>query len=119
MNIVQTLRRLGQQMNGWSKSINAQTAQMQLIKKLYAKNGLELKMTCPACPEQYDVFKDGKQVGYFRLRHGEFRVDYQKCGGETIYEAEPSGDGIFEDSERLLYLNNAMKAILLRLNRLT
>ncbi len=115
MNIVQILRRLGQQMNGWSKSMNIQDAQMPLAKKLYAKNGLELKMTCGACPEQYDVFKDGKQVAYYRLRHGEFRVDYPECGGETIYEAEPSGDGIFDDNERLVYLSRAMRQVLLKL----
>lgn len=92
-----------------------QEAQMPLVKKLYEKNGLELKMTCGACPEQYDVFKDGKQVAYYRLRHGEFRVDYPECGGETIYEAEPSGDGIFDDNERLVYLSKAMRQVLLKL----
>jgi hypothetical protein len=115
MNIVQTFRRLGQQMNGWTKSMSMQDAQMPLASKLYAKNGLELKMTCGACPEQYDVFKDGKQVAYYRLRHGEFRVDYPECGGETIYEAEPSGDGIFYDNERLVYLSKAMRQVLLKL----
>jgi len=115
MNIVQTFRRLRQQMNGWSKSMSMQDAQMPLASKLYAKNGLELKMTCGACPEQYDVFKDGKQVAYYRLRHGEFRVDYPECGGETIYEAEPSGDGIFDDNERLVYLSKAMRQVLLKL----
>jgi len=41
-------------MKGWSNSMNMQDTQMPLIKKLYAKNGLELKMTCNACPEQYE-----------------------------------------------------------------
>lgn len=72
---------------------------------------IELKMTCGACPEQYDAFLDGKQVGYLRLRHGYFRVDYPDCGGETIYEAEPKGDGFFENDERDFYLNEAKKAI--------
>jgi hypothetical protein len=115
MNFVQTFRRLGQQTNGWSKSISMQDAQMPLAKKLYLKNGLELKMTCGACPEQYEVFKDGKQVAYYRLRHGEFMVDYPECGDETIYEAEPSGDGIFDDNERLIYLSKAMRQVLLKL----
>lgn len=106
-------------MNGWSKAMDMQDAQMPLAKKLYAKNGLELKMTCGACPEQYDVFKDGKQVAYYRLRHGEFRVDYPECGGETIYEAEPSGDGIFEDNERLVYLSKTMRQVLLKLKTVT
>lgn len=71
-----------------------------------------LKMTCSACPEQYDAFLWGKQVGYLRLRHGSFRVDYPDCGDETIYTAEPEGDGSFEDHERDKYLRFAVKAIL-------
>jgi len=74
----------------------------------------DLKQTCSACPEQYDVFKDGSQVGYLRLRHGEFRADYGICGGETVYEAEPAGDGVFEDDERGFYLAEAVKALLKR-----
>lgn len=71
-----------------------------------------LERTCFACPEQYDVFdKDGVQCGYLRLRHGSFRADYPDCGGETVYRAEPKGDGIFDDDEREFYLNEAIKAI--------
>lgn len=70
-----------------------------------------LKETCGACPEQYEAFLDGKQVGYLRLRHGHFRVDYPDCGGETIYDAYPKGDGIFESEERDFYLTEAKKAI--------
>lgn len=117
MNWIQTLRRLGQQsMKGWFVSANQLNAQLPTIKKLYAKNGLLLVLTCEACPEQYDVFNGAEQVGYLRLRHGEFRVDFPDCGGETIYEAEPNGDGTFDANERLVYLTKAMRAILLRLN---
>lgn len=115
LTFVQAMRRIGQQMGGWQESFASQDAQMPIIKKLYDSNGLELIMTCGACPEQYDVFKDGEQVGYLRLRHGEFRVDFPDCGDETIYEASPNGDGIFDDNERLIYMNNAMKAILQKL----
>ena len=76
-------------------------------------NGYELRGD-GACPEQYDVFKDGEQVGYLRLRNGWFRADYpQIChsGGETIYEANPRGDGEFEDDERKHYLTEAINAI--------
>ena len=37
---------------------------------------IELVKTCGACPEQYDAYFEGYQVGYLRLRHGTFRVDY-------------------------------------------
>ena len=71
-----------------------------------------LVLTCSACPEQYDVFDDlGQQVAYFRLRHGGFRVDVPDVGGETIYTANPEGDGIFKDHERVRYLTEAILAV--------
>ena len=74
--------------------------------------GYKFVSTCFACPEQYDVFDpDGNQVAYLRLRHGSFRVDVPDSGGETIYTATPHGDGIFENSERLYYLIEAVNAI--------
>jgi hypothetical protein len=75
--------------------------------------GYRLICTCGACPEQYDVFDDAtkKLVGYLRLRHGVFRADYPDVGGETVYTAEPDGDGIFEDYERVHYLTEAVTAL--------
>jgi len=67
---------------------------------------IKLRLTCGACPEQYDAFLGEIQVGYLRLRHGAFRVDYPECGGETIYEASPRGDGEFHDDERDYYLRS-------------
>lgn len=78
---------------------------------------IELKMTSTACPEQYDAFLDGRQVGYLRLRWGIFRVDYQDCGGETLLCEMVAGDGEFEPSEREGYLERAKAAILRRLER--
>ena len=72
---------------------------------------IKLVQTCGACPEQYDAFLDGKEVGYLRLRHGYFRVDYPHHGGETIYSANPRGEGAFEDDEREKYLKKAKKKI--------
>jgi hypothetical protein len=74
-------------------------------------DGLKLVCTCSACPEQYDVFDGERQVGYLRLRHGDFRADCPDCGGETVYESEPQGDGTFDDNERVTELTNAVKAI--------
>jgi len=96
----------------WNYAMDMQSVQILLIKKLYARYGLEITLTCPACPEQYDIFKNGKQVAYYHLRHGEFSIDYPECGGETIYEAEPNGDGIFDDCERLTYLAKAMRLVI-------
>jgi len=79
---------------------------------------MKLVKTSEFSPEQYEAFDElGNQVGYLRLRHGWFRVDYPKHGGETIYEAHPKGDGIFEDDERDLFLQQAYNAIVSKLSR--
>lgn len=75
----------------------------------------KLDLTCWACPEQYDVYLEDGQVGYLRLRHGSFRCDYLDCGGETLYSAEPQGDGMFNKDERDYYLRKALAAILKKL----
>lgn len=75
-------------------------------------HGYRLVRTCSACPEQYDVFDDlGQQVAYFRLRHGGFRVNVPDVGGEEVYHANPKGDGIFYDDERVKYLTEAILAV--------
>lgn len=78
-----------------------------------------LKKTCSACPEQYDVYLDDKQVGYLRLRFGVFSCDYPDCGGETIYTAYPKGDGMFDDDEREHYIKQALEKIKKKLNEIT
>jgi hypothetical protein len=70
-----------------------------------------LEQTCCACPEQYDAKLDGALVGYLRLRHGRFRVDYPECGETTVLVGYPKGDGIFEDDERDRWLAKAKVAI--------
>lgn len=97
--------------DGWDEALIMQDHQLALITKLYKNNGFELKRTCGAHPEQYDVFKDGKQVAYYRLRHGEFTVDIPYSNGETIYWAYPSSDGVFDPKERLMYLTKALRAV--------
>ena len=73
---------------------------------------IRLVQTCGACPEQYNAFDGDRQVGYLRLRHGQFRVDAPDVDGITIYEASPEGDGCFEPDERDYYLRFAVDAIL-------
>lgn len=80
---------------------------------------ITLNRTCHACPEQYDAFLDGKQVGYLRLRHGYFYASVPDVGGEVVYEAEPEGDGIFADHERDRYLTAAKAAIAASITRTT
>lgn len=113
MDFIQQLRRLCQQgLSGWQKAADDLYAQLPLIKKLYAKNGLQLDLTCAACPEQYDVSKDGEMIAYLRLRHGEFTVDCPGVGGEEIMSESPNGDGCFDTNERLLWLTKALRKII-------
>jgi hypothetical protein len=75
-------------------------------------HGYRLVLTCCACPEQYDVHDDeGKQVAYIRLRRGVCSVQCPDYGGEVVYTAEPKGDGIFHDDERMKYLYAAILAV--------
>jgi hypothetical protein len=67
--------------------------------------GLELVLTCEACPEQYDLRgPDGEQLAYFRLRSGRFTVEVPDVGGEVAFFHEWPDDplkGMFDsDAER-------------------
>jgi hypothetical protein len=78
----------------------------------FKHNRITLVRTSFACPEQYDAFDEsGEQVGYLRLRHGDFRVDVPDVRGKTVLEAKPQGDGMFDDDERERFLIAAIDAI--------
>ena len=71
------------------------------------------KRTCFACPEQYDAIDviTNEIIGYLRLRHGHFTVTVPDVSGELVYESYPSGDGCFEENERMEELIEAAIAI--------
>jgi hypothetical protein len=69
---------------------------------------LDFFMTCGACPEQYDVFINDKQVGYVRLRGGALRAAYPDVEADYTYEVyfDNVWKGCFEDdNERDFYLD--------------
>lgn len=77
---------------------------------------LRLEMTCPACPEQYDVFgRDGRYLGYLHLRGGSFTVNCIRPGGrfaEPVSEYAPTGRHDFTDEqERSQYLSIARRDV--------
>ena len=75
-------------------------------------HGYRFDLTCFACPEQWDVYdSNDTQVAYIRLRHGTMKVHCPDYGGDIVYEVRPMGDGIFNDSERLIHLTAATTAI--------
>ena len=74
--------------------------------------GYELVLTNADCPEQYDVFKDGEQVAYFRLRHGFFSAECPEACEELVYEAKTKGSGAFDDDdEREKCISEAIDAV--------
>jgi hypothetical protein len=106
-----------QQSTDLDKLFISQSVHISLLKKLYAKYDLELRGG-GACPEQYDVYKNDQLVGYFRLRHSVFTVEYvdDKDEYELLYETHPMGDGMFQDDERFNYMSIALHKLLKRLN---
>lgn len=86
-------------------------SEVKLWEKPVMIHGYRVQLTCGACPEQYDVYAGDELVAYFRLRHGKFRVDVPDCGGTTVYEAYPQGDGVFKREERVKYMTEAILTV--------
>lgn len=80
---------------------------------IFIPEEIQLVQTCPECPEQYNayIFRD-QQVGYLRMRHGRFTVQYPNALGRKIYTARPTGDGCFTDAERQFYLAAAKRHLI-------
>lgn len=77
---------------------------------------LTFKLTCAACPEQYDVTdSDGKQVAYVRLRWGRLTVQCPDVGGALVYDYSFEDDdlkGRFDSvDEREVFLVNSAARI--------
>lgn len=73
-------------------------------------------LTCPACPEQYDVqFEcEDKTIGYIRFRMGKLRVMCPDVGGEVVLEKtfpEPFQGCFYSEQERQDNLQEAAEAI--------
>ena len=75
--------------------------------------GVDLPMTCGACPQQYEGEVDGNPA-YFRLRHGYWRFTIVAPGsnpvgpgpdGVVLFHAEAEckvGDGCMDEAEALI-----------------
>lgn len=77
-------------------------------------DGLLFHKTCDMCPEQYDVYKGTKQVGYVRLRWGNLTVDFPDALDKLIYHKKFNEEckGCFnDDNERMTYLKKIAKCI--------
>lgn len=90
------------------------TSVLHKLRKEYPH--LDIECTCSACPEQYEIWDSNDenypQIGYLRLRGGQFTVECPDAGGELVYKACPNGCMFFEDEEREKYLREAVVAVL-------
>jgi len=88
----------------------------------YIIQGLDFIGTCGSCPEQYDVVNSsGVQVGYIRLRGGNFRVEFPDVNGMTLFadKFEDNWKGCFDsEDERMEYLEIAANCINKQLRKL-
>ena len=69
-------------------------------------------------PEQWEIFKGAKQVGYIRIRSGRLTCYYPDCNGVNIYSHKFDDDakGCFDsDEEREHYLEECTSALLSKL----
>lgn len=86
---------------------------------LHEGTSLLFKLTCLACPEQYDVLSGTKVVGYVRLRHGYLRCNRVERGSMqrdkdvlAMDLPDKDGDGEFADQEtRDFYLDLCARAL--------
>ena len=94
-----------------------------VLSKLAIENKVKIIRTCSECPEQYDVYAmincDNstiryKEIGYLRLRHGEFSATYPNVYGiEVYYNKNIMGDGSFyDDNERYREMSLAIRKLL-------
>lgn len=81
----------------------------------YHNKTLTFKITCLACPEQYDVFdEENNQVAYVRLRYGKLKAHAPDYGGLILYEHKFNDDlkGAFDSDEgRMIFLNKIAEKI--------
>ncbi len=75
-------------------------------------NDIVLKQTSAEWPEQYDAFMDGVQVGYLKMKKGEFTVRVPDWGDQIVFRADTQGSSCFDNSERDFFLAKAKTAIL-------
>lgn len=64
-----------------------------------------LKRTCIACPEQYEIWYDGKYIGWFKLRWGIFKLMNYESVEICRHDFNEEYKGSFADPvERFNYL---------------
>jgi len=89
----------------WEKDLENFIPDIDMVIK-----GYQLRMVCPPRPDEYDVFKDGKQVGYLKYRLGKFKAETPISGGKLVLETIVL-NGDFPKNIGNPHLKEAIKAI--------
>lgn len=94
-----------------------QADEREYLRDVIIPEPFEVRLTCAACPEQWDILIDG-DLGYLRCRSSRWRLDYPECGGETLI-AEPwhPERGRYEstfDEERPAIFERVFRALTMR-----
>lgn len=66
---------------------------------------ITFERTSLACPEQYDIYSEGEQVGYMRLRHGFLYVSDASQSEYYFERSFPLADSSAAEPEELRLLN--------------
>jgi hypothetical protein len=88
-------------------------------------HGLDFVQTCCACPEQYDVYRQGHRVGYVRLRFGILAayvptfslVPERLVYKHSFYDDDEWLGEFHNEAERQRYLEEIAGAIYSRLKK--
>lgn len=80
-------------------------------KERFEIKGYELSLVCSGFPEAYDVFKNGKNVAYIRLRH--FCLSLEAGDGYPIFAFDMMGTAVNfnTDNERDYYLHACIEGL--------
>lgn len=95
-----------------------------MITKYINTYPFEFYETCEACPEQYDVYLEGKLVGYVRLRWAGLSACYPNYEGDQVYSHqwydEKGQDGYLgqfpDDEQRNFHLEKIAQSLYNRIN---
>jgi len=77
--------------------------------------GYKFVETCSMCPEQYEVFKDDKQVAYIRVRWSYANCEVPDCGGTVIHEINVDEGtmtgGFIDENQRDEFFNKVIEVL--------
>lgn len=69
----------------WHQAMLAETERRYLT-GVRVPAGVSIRLTCESTPEQYDVLRGRRKIGYVRFRYALLTVEYPDAYGELLFE---------------------------------